>query len=57
MLGMGLTMRVSDFAEVFRRMPQLLLLGMALQYTVMPCLGWIFSRWVDVCVWGGRDVY
>ncbi|EFJ53046.1 hypothetical protein VOLCADRAFT_102664 [Volvox carteri f. nagariensis] len=44
MLGMGLTMRLSDFGDVFRRMPQLLLLGMALQYTVMPALGWLFSR-------------
>lgn len=45
-LGMGLTMQLSDFAGVFRTMPQLLLLGMALQYTVMPALGWAFSRWV-----------
>ncbi len=41
---MGLTMQLSDFAGVFRTMPQLLLLGMALQYTVMPALGWAFSR-------------
>ncbi|KXZ51713.1 hypothetical protein GPECTOR_11g161 [Gonium pectorale] len=41
-------MRLSDFTEVFRRMPQLLLLGMALQYTVMPGLGWALSRRVTL---------
>lgn len=48
MLGMGLTMQLSDFAGVFRTMPQLLLLGMALQYTVMPALGWAFSRYAGL---------
>ncbi|GFR42496.1 hypothetical protein Agub_g3293, partial [Astrephomene gubernaculifera] len=44
MLGMGLTMRLSDFGAVFRAMPGLLLLGMVLQYSVMPGLGWLISR-------------
>ncbi|GIL45293.1 hypothetical protein Vafri_2459 [Volvox africanus] len=48
MLGMGLTMRLSDFGDVFRRMPLLLLLGMLLQYTVMPGLGWLFSRYAGL---------
>ncbi|KAG2449723.1 hypothetical protein HYH02_005250 [Chlamydomonas schloesseri] len=48
MLGMGLTMRLADFADVFRRMPGLLLLGMGLQYTVMPGLGWLFSRYAGL---------
>jgi hypothetical protein len=37
MLGMGLTMRLSDFSDVFRRMPALLLLGMALQVRSRVC--------------------
>ncbi|GLI66081.1 hypothetical protein VaNZ11_009800, partial [Volvox africanus] len=48
MLGMGLTMRLSDFGDVFRRMPLLLLLGMLLQYTLMPGLGWLFSRYAGL---------
>ncbi|KAG2501296.1 hypothetical protein HYH03_001096 [Edaphochlamys debaryana] len=48
MLGMGLTMRLQDFANVFRRMPGLLLLGMVLQYSVMPGLGWLFSRYAGL---------
>lgn len=39
MLGMGLTLEVKDFAEVLRR-PARVFLGVALQYTVMPLLGW-----------------
>lgn len=31
---------------MFARMPGLLFLGMLLQYTVMPCLGYLFSRCV-----------
>ncbi len=45
-LGMGLTMKVDEFIVVFQRMPALLLLGLALQYTVMPGLGYVFSRYV-----------
>ena len=38
MLGMGMTLRLRDFAVVARR-PWALLLGVAAQYTVMPLLG------------------
>lgn len=39
MLGMGLTLSPRDFTEVGRR-PGTVLAGFALQYTVMPLLGW-----------------
>ena len=39
MLGMGITLSIDDFKRVFR-MPERVLLGVALQYTVMPFLGW-----------------
>jgi len=39
MLGMGITLRIEDFQRVFR-IPRLVLLGVVLQYTVMPFLGW-----------------
>jgi bile acid:Na+ symporter, BASS family len=45
MLGMGLTLTFGEIAAVFTRRPQLLLLGMALQYTVLPCVGWLISRY------------
>lgn len=39
MLGMGVTLRAEDFRGV-ARYPLLVLLGVTLQYTVMPLLGW-----------------
>ncbi len=42
MLGMGLTLGPDDFKEVVKR-PGLVLLGLVLQYTVMPASGWVFS--------------
>jgi BASS family bile acid:Na+ symporter len=39
MLCMGLTLHLDDFRRVARR-PKLVLIGVALQYTVMPFLGW-----------------
>jgi BASS family bile acid:Na+ symporter len=39
MLGMGLTLQLSDFSRVFRA-PAPILWGVLLQYTVMPLLGW-----------------
>lgn len=39
MLGMGMTLRISDFAIVVRR-PWALLLGVAAQYGVMPLVGY-----------------
>ncbi|MEW5306495.1 MAG: hypothetical protein WDW36_008954 [Sanguina aurantia] len=48
MLGMGLTMRLSDFGTVVSTMPQLLVLGMAMQFTIMPALGFLFSRYAGL---------
>ena len=31
--------------SVFTRQPQLLLLGMALQFTVLPTIAWAISKW------------
>lgn len=39
MLGMGLTLKWEDFAEVFKS-PKLVFFGVLLQYTIMPLLGW-----------------
>ncbi len=39
MLGMGLTLELSDFSRIFRA-PAPILWGVLLQYTVMPSLGW-----------------
>ncbi len=39
MLGMGLTLELADFSRVFRR-PASIGMGVLLQYTVMPLLGW-----------------
>ena len=38
MLSMGLTLRLDDFLRVFK-IPRLIVLGVALQYTIMPLLG------------------
>ncbi|MBN2191661.1 MAG: bile acid:sodium symporter family protein [Polyangiaceae bacterium] len=43
MLGMGLTLRVEDFTRV-ARYPSWVLVGIALQYTVMPASGWLLGR-------------
>ena len=43
MLGMGLTLSWEDFSEVFRK-PHLVFLGVLLQYTVMPFLGWSIAN-------------
>ncbi len=39
MLGMGATLSLGDFARALR-MPQAVLVGMVLQFSVMPLLGW-----------------
>ena len=39
MLGMGATLSLSDFGRALR-MPQAVLVGMLLQFSVMPVLGW-----------------
>ena len=43
--GMGLTLTLDDITQVFRRQPQLLLLGMVLQYSVLPAIGYAISRY------------
>jgi predicted Na+-dependent transporter len=42
--GMGLTLTFEEMGAVFTRQPGLLLLGMALQYTVLPAIGWGISK-------------
>ena len=44
MLGMGLTLRVSDFAAVGRQ-PMAVVAGVAAQYTIMPTSGWLVAKW------------
>jgi BASS family bile acid:Na+ symporter len=44
MAAMGLTLTFEEIMGVFTRSPQLLLLGMVLQYTVLPSIGWAISR-------------
>ncbi len=39
MLGMGITLTLEDFQRVFK-LPRFVFLGVLLQYTVMPLLGW-----------------
>ena len=41
---MGHVVQVSDFTTVFTTMPALLGLGLSLQFTVMPLLGYVLSR-------------
>lgn len=43
MFGMGLTLRASDFAEVFKR-PKDVAIGVLCQFTVMPLLAFILTR-------------
>jgi BASS family bile acid:Na+ symporter len=43
MLGMGITLNVSDFASVMR-MPRTVGLGFVAQYTIMPLLGWSVAK-------------
>lgn len=47
MLGMGMTLRVGDFAVVARR-PWALLLGVAAQYAVMPLVGYGLAVVLDL---------
>ncbi len=42
MLGMGATLSLGDFARALR-MPQAVLIGMVLQFSVMPLLGWTIA--------------
>lgn len=47
MLGMGLTLSVDDFARI-ARYPLRILLGVLLQFSIMPILGWSISRAFDL---------
>ena len=42
MFGMGTTLAFGDFARVFR-IPKAALIGLGLQYTVMPLMGWTYA--------------
>ena len=43
MLGMGLTLELDDFFDAVRR-PKQVALGVALQYTIMPTLGFLIGK-------------
>lgn len=43
MLGMGMTLSVDDFRNVFRR-PQLVLIGIFAQFFIMPLVAWALVR-------------
>lgn len=43
MLGMGLTMEAKDFREVLK-VPKAMLVGLTLQYTIMPMMGFLASK-------------
>jgi bile acid:Na+ symporter, BASS family len=47
MLGMGLTLERADVVRVAYR-KRLIVLGVVLQYSVMPCLGWLVARALDL---------
>lgn len=47
MLGMGLTLTLDDFRRVFV-IPFALLGGVALQFAVMPLLGWGIGHWMEL---------
>jgi bile acid:Na+ symporter, BASS family len=47
MLGMGLSLRKSDFADVFRR-PRDILIGVLLQFIIMPVLGFLIAHMMGI---------
>jgi BASS family bile acid:Na+ symporter len=47
MLGMGLSLRTDDFADVFRR-PRDIAIGVLLQFTVMPLIGYLIARALNI---------
>jgi BASS family bile acid:Na+ symporter len=47
MLGMGMTLTLDDFARV-ARMPRAVAIGVVLQYTIMPTMGWTAARLVGL---------
>ena len=42
MLGMGLTLKGSDFIQIVKH-PKWVFLGLAMQFLVMPLLGWMLA--------------
>ncbi|MCE9500891.1 MAG: bile acid:sodium symporter family protein, partial [Leptospira sp.] len=47
MLGMGITLTIGDFERIFR-FPKFVLIGVLLQYTVMPASGWVISYMMNL---------
>jgi bile acid:Na+ symporter, BASS family len=47
MFSMGLTLRPENFIEITRR-PSVILLGVFLQYAIMPALAWVLSIWLGL---------
>lgn len=47
MLGMGLTLKGSDFVQVIKH-PKWVSLGLGMQFLVMPFLGWSLARLFDL---------
>ncbi|MGZ5031548.1 MAG: bile acid:sodium symporter family protein, partial [Methylobacter sp.] len=47
MLGMGLTLRLSDFSEVFR-MPKIIAIGVLAQFVIMPLSAYFWVKALDL---------
>ena len=47
MFGMGITLLPADFLRVFRR-PALVLVGVSLQFILMPLIAWLISKSMDL---------
>lgn len=47
MFGMGMTLRVDDFKEIFKR-PRDVLIGLAAQFTIMPLLAFVLATAFDL---------
>jgi len=43
MLSMGLTLKLEDFKQIIKT-PKLVTIGVALQYTIMPMMGWTLAK-------------
>ncbi|HHC74085.1 MAG TPA: bile acid:sodium symporter family protein [Thiothrix sp.] len=47
MFGMGLSLTLADFQRVFQR-PRLIMLGVALQFILMPFYAWLIAHWLGL---------
>ena len=47
MLGMGLTLKITDFKILFKN-PRWTIIGVLTQFSVMPFLGWAISKFLDL---------